>query len=358
MTDSVALTDGVDRLEQANAALAAGRIDDALHLATHAVDLLAAACGPDHPDTANARLTISAVHERAGEFDTARRFAVAAMNSLDLHAGCGVPEVAILRVNAMLAVGNLHRVLGDLGAAWALLGEAVIVAEDELGPDHPATAGAYNTLGIVGKFAARFDEAQAAYRRALACYERHDNQLGMAAVLHNLGGLEHERGRPEMGIAYAERGLALREAALGSGHIDVAADLGALGALFEQADRLFDAETAYRRALAVFESALGPHHYEVAVVCGNLALLLARQGKAEAAEALYRRALAGKRVALGANHPDLAVTLHNLGVLLADTGRAAEGMELLRTAESLLAARLPADHPRRVAVRTTLASFR
>jgi tetratricopeptide (TPR) repeat protein len=311
-----ALTDGVDRLAEADAALAAGRLDEALYLATGAVELLAAAHGPDHPDTANATLTVSAVYERAGEFAEARHAAMAATGSLDRHAGCGVSDVAMLRVNAMLAVGNLDRVLGDLDAASAILGRAVAVAEVELGPDHLATAGAYNTLGIVGKFAARFDDAERAYRRALAVYELHDDRLGMAAVLHNLAGLEHERGRPDAGIPFGERGLAMREAVL------------------------------------------GPDHYEVAVVCGNLALALTRQAKTGAAEALYRRALAGKRVALGPDHPDLAVTLHNLGVLLVDTDRRNEGMELLHRAESVLAARLPEDHPRRAAVRGTLARLR
>jgi tetratricopeptide (TPR) repeat protein len=58
-------------------------------------------------------------------------------------------------------------------------------------------SGALNNLGVLGKFAGRFDEAAECYRRALAILEYHYSKdcAEAASIYHNLGGLEHARGR-------------------------------------------------------------------------------------------------------------------------------------------------------------------
>jgi len=346
--------DGETRLNAAYAAIDDGRLDAALALANEAVRLLAA---DGDPGAANATLAVSTVHERAGRFAEARRAAADAAAILDRHRHPDELELAILRVQAHVAVGNLDRVLGNLDAARARLSRAVTVAESSLGRSHRETAAAYTALGTVARLAANYDEAQIAYRRALSCYTADSDPLDLAVVLHNLAALEHERGHPEAGIALAERGLVLRRRVRGPEHPDVGADLGALGALYLSAGDLDEAEGAYLHALVVLERALGVDHFEVSVLCGNFGLLLALQGKPAAAEKLYRRALAGKARVLGDDHPDLAVTLHNLGVLLVGSARAEEGMAVLMRAEALLAARVPADHPRLTAVRSTLAAM-
>ncbi|SDW51866.1 Tetratricopeptide repeat-containing protein [Amycolatopsis xylanica] len=341
--------DGVTTLSAARAALNAGDLDAAFTEATRAVELLTAESGPKHPDIANAQLTLASVHERAGRFAAAREVAAVAVTTLDGFPRSGVREVGILRVRSQAALANLDRILGDLAGARTRLKLALSIAEAEA-VDGRETASVHNALGIVGKFSGDFEEAEAHYLLALECHE--GNPLGVAAVLHNLGGLEHERGRPERGIPWAENGLALRRRVRPEDHPEVAADLGALGSLYLSAGRLEDAERAYLAALEVFEA-----EYEIAVVRGNLAHLRARQGKVAEAEASYRAALAGKIAALGEDHPDVAVTLHNLAVLLLDSGREREGRELLLQAERLMTGRLPDDHPRVLAVRRTVATL-
>jgi tetratricopeptide (TPR) repeat protein len=342
--------DGVTSLAAARAALDAGDLGEAQELGARSVRSLTAQSGAGHPDTANAHLLLAAVHEQAGRFGTAREVAATAVSIMDTYSPGTLEAVGILRARAHVVLANLDRILGDLGSARARLTEAMAVAEAELGADHPQNASIHNALGIVGKFSGQFDEAEACYRRAL---ELHDgNPPGQATVLHNLGGLEHERGRPGQGIPWAEQGLALRRTFREPDHPDIAADLGALGSLYLSAGRFDDAEQAYRQAMQIFTA-----EYEIAVVRGNLAHLQARQGKTAQAEEHYRAALSGKIAALGEQHPDIAVTLHNLGVLLLDTGRADEGRALLDRAESLLTKSFPDDHPRVQAVRRTLATL-
>ncbi len=339
--------DGVATLAAARAALDAGELTAAVTDGVRAVELLTVQSGAGHPDTANAHLTLAAVHEHAGRFAAAREAASTAVSILDGFPNSGVPEIAILRVRSQVALANLDRILGDLGAARERLKRALSIAEDEPGPD---AAGVYNALGIVGKYSGDFDQAEADYQRALELHE--GNPLATATVLHNLGGLEHERGRPELGIPWAERGLSMRRQVRREDHPEVAADLGALGSLYLSAGRLDDAERAYLKAIEIFTA-----EYEIAVVRGNLAHLQTRQGKLAAAEVNYRAALTGKIAALGDDHPDVAVTLHNLAVLLLDTGREDEGREFLLRAEALVTARFPDEHPRVLAVRRTLATL-
>ncbi|RSM80720.1 tetratricopeptide repeat protein [Kibdelosporangium aridum] len=338
--------DGVAVLAQARAALDSGDLSSAKTLGERATELLTVECGAEHPDTANAQLLIASAHEQSGNFAEARRAATAALSTLDKYAAGSLRAVTILRVRAEIAVANLDRISGDLEAARTRMTRML----NSLEPGDPIAAGVHNVLGIVGKFTGRFDEAEAHYRRALQLHE--PNSLGMASILHNLGGLEHERGRPEAGIPWAERGLEVRRNVRPPHHPDIAADLGALGSLYLSAGRLEDAEKAFCQAIEIFTA-----EYEIAVVRGNLAHLQARQGRIEQAEENYRAALAGKRKALGDDHPDIAVTCHNLGVLLFDSGRQPEGRELVNRAHDLLTARFPADHPRVVAVARTLATL-
>jgi tetratricopeptide (TPR) repeat protein len=295
------------------------------------------------------------VLKRAGRFSEARDQARLAADLFGEYRGCGVADVEALRVDSLLALGNLHRIVGDLRSATDILSAAVVEAEQFLGPMSLRSAMAWNALGIVGKFTAEFDRAEAAYLRALEILESLGSaHLSVAGVLHNLGGLEHERGRPDPGIGWAARGLAIRESLMGTDHPDVAADLGALAALYAQAGRLDEARTTYERALDIFERRLGPDHYEVGVVCGNLAAVFAEQGEPDRAEAFYERSLRLKAAALGPAHPDMAVTLHNYAVFLADAGVTDRSQDLFGRAEQIMSANLPDGHPRLSVLRQTL----
>ena len=74
----------------------------------------------------------------------------------------------------------------------------------------------------------------------------------LATLYHNLGGLEHARGRYARGEPFARRSVALREQALGLDHPTVAADVAALAALLVGQGKYDEAEAFYQRALAIF----------------------------------------------------------------------------------------------------------
>ncbi|HEX6625933.1 MAG TPA: tetratricopeptide repeat protein [Pyrinomonadaceae bacterium] len=79
---------------------------------------------------------------------------------------------AALRVQSLTLRGGQLREAGRYQVALPLLQEALALAEGAFGPDSLEAADVLNQLGMLGKSDRRFDEAEAAFRRALAIYER------------------------------------------------------------------------------------------------------------------------------------------------------------------------------------------
>ena len=110
----------------------------------------------------------------------------------------------------------------------------------------------------------------------------------------------------------------------------MATSLNDLAALLEATNRHSETEPLYRRALAIKEAALGPDHPDVAKCMSNLAALLGDLNRHSEAEPLYRRALKITEASFEPDHPDIATGLNNLATLLYATNRLWEAEPLMR----------------------------
>ena len=156
---------------------------------------------------------------------------------------------------------NERREAGRYSEAESLYLRALALAEQVSGPREVAII--CNSLAVVYKYTGKFDDAERLYRRALPLLEQ---SLGpqhpqIAAIYHNLGGLEHARGRFAAGEPLARRSVEIREQALGPNHPEVAADIAALAAILDGQGKYDESEPLYSRALAIFEREYGPEHY-------------------------------------------------------------------------------------------------
>jgi tetratricopeptide (TPR) repeat protein len=104
-------------------------------------------------------------------------------------------------------------------------------------------------------------------------------------------------GDPARAAEVHSRALAIREAALGEDHPDVAESLYNLGKVRHAIGEATGAQAAFERALAIFEKALGPDHPTVAYPLFGLATLALSQGRATAAVELAERSLALREAA-------------------------------------------------------------
>ena len=334
--------------DAALSALREGHLDDARRLSIEAVDATQAAFGPDSADLANVLLTAATAEEAAGEFRAALTLAERAALVAAPLVETDEADLMSLWVDIEVACGNLLATLGEFDRAETRLAATLSEATRVLAPDDIAVLSIHNVRGITAKFAGRFDDAQGHYMRVRATLEAQPDidEQALAALLHNLGGLDHSRGRFADGLAHAQEGLELRIKAVGSDHPDVARDLNAIGALHHDAGDAAAAEGAYRQALNIFEQTLGSDHYEVGMTCANLAVSTAAAGDAAQARRLYERALTILESRLGDRHPDVALIQHNLARLLAEQGDLDGARELLTTAKTSLTSTLPEDHPR------------
>lgn len=273
----------------------------------------------------------------AGRFADAELHARAALARLDGRHG----SIAV-RCAAERSLGTALRARARYREAERYLRRALKRASSA-GPLEQAASN--NALGMLFKYTGRHAEAARLYREALDLLEAqlgaHD--LRLAPVLHNLGGLEHARGRYAAGEAHARRGLAIRRRVLGRDHIVVASDEVALGALLEGQSKRGEAGRLYRHALSVFERVRG-QRYEIAVTCNNLGTLSYARGRLVEARALYLRSLRIKLRLLGERHPDVAVTRNNLAALTAAQGDDAAARALYAQALAVFERIYGVDH--------------
>lgn len=253
------------------------------------------------------------------------------------------------RARSLLAERELRA--GRYDEAAALFDQAILLARG----DAKLECQLWNGLGMVRKYQGRFNQSARAYLLALraARAARTLDDAGWAVLYHNLGGLEHARGRFVRGEIFSRRSVVLRERALGSDHIDVARDLAAHAANLDGLGRHVEAERSHRRALSIFERHRDA--IEVAYVQCNLAASLHALGRSAEAEPMLRAALEIQRERLGREHPDLGLGLYNLAVMERAAGRSDQAQQTAREALRTLEPRLGASHPSCLACRAFLA---
>jgi tetratricopeptide (TPR) repeat protein len=257
--------------------------------------------------------------------------------------------------------GERLRGLGAFQPAEPLLREAVSATELDGVAGALELAASLNALGLLYKDLARYDEASELYQRALGLVSTQRESRAMSRALatlyHNLGGIDHARGRLRSAEALARRGVAIR-ADIDETEDDLATDLVALAAIVEARGRFDEAESLYREALAILERSEERRELEIAVALASLGALHARCQSFDLALEPLSRAVTIKRCVLDARHPDLALTLNNLAFVRERLDDTATAEALYLEASSICAAALGPQHPRTRACRNNLHRLR
>jgi Tfp pilus assembly protein PilF len=251
------------------------------------------------------------------------------------------------RAGALALQGLSYLRLGQFGAAEGSLREALAVALELLGPDHPGVAINLRNLASLLEDTRRLSEAEPLLRQALAIDEAAfgPDHPTVAIDLNGLAWVLNQTGRLGEAETLARRALAIDEAASGPDHPAVATRLSILGTILYDANRLAEAEPLLRRALAISEAFLGPEHPRVASHLSVLGALLRATNRLGEAESLVRRALAIDEATLGQEHPEVALQLNNLAALLCDSDRMGEAEPLARRALDIDEGSFGANHP-------------
>jgi tetratricopeptide (TPR) repeat protein len=268
------------------------------------------------------------------------------------HLQAAIDRAASAQQEVNVALGlswlaELYRKQGRYSDAEPLLVRSLSIREQQLGANHPDTAGSLNDLAGLYYFQGRYSEAEPLHVRSLSIREQ---QLGadhpnVATSLNNLAELYRLQGRYSEAEPLYERSLAISEQQLGADHPAVATSLNNLANLYYFQGRYSEAEPLYGRSLSIREQQLGADHPNVATSLNDLAELYQSQGRYSEAEPLYMRSLSIREQQLGADHPDVATSLNNLANLYQSQGRYSEAEPLYMRSLSIMEQQLGADHP-------------
>jgi non-specific serine/threonine protein kinase/serine/threonine-protein kinase len=166
-----------------------------------------------------------------------------------------------------------------------------------------------------------------------------------AMTLKILGAAARNENRLDEAERLLSDSLAMREAALGPMHAEVADGVNELATLYRSQGKFDRAEPLFRKAVEVLRTVPGSEDDYLPHAINNLAVIYDDQGRYKEAEPLYREALAMWERTLGPDHPDVANAYSNLAALGYATGDYAGAEANARKALAIREKALPAGHP-------------
>jgi len=249
--------------------------------------------------------------------------------------------------------------LGDSTAQAIAVGEPLTAdLEQALGPDHPDTLNARNSLAAAHQAAGRPAEAIPLFEQTLAVRGRllgpdHPDTL---TTQNNLAAAYQDAGRADEARQLFELTLAAKERLLGADHPSTLNSRGNLAAAYRDAGRTDEAIRLLEQTLDGRENVLGANHPDTVNSRINLVAAYRAAGRAAEAIPLVEYILVAREQQLGADHPSTMSARNNLAAAYREAGRVAEAIPLVEYILAVREQQLGADHPRTLGSRNNLAN--
>lgn len=207
-----------------------------------------------------------------------------------------------------------------------------------------------NNMGVSYKSLKRYDEAEQAYKQALAEFHRMDGPTSatVATVRNNLGWLYHDQKKWRESTNEHWEALRIRRQLFGEESTEAGTSLNSLGSTYTDSGRLEEGRVELEKALAIKERTDGPESHDAAVILNNLAENASLQGDFDKANNYVRRALAIREKLYGKYSSHVANTLVSLAEYQEKAGKTDEAKatreEVSRLKEALASGQ-SADNP-------------
>ena len=239
------------------------------------------------------------------------------------------------------------RTLGANITARELLDRGAERVGEELSGQDDVRATLMDTIGVVYRLLALYDESERLATDALATRRRTlgDRHPDVATSLDNLGQLAREKSRFELAVRHHREALEIRRTVVGPRSPETAQSLNNLALAFREWGKYDEAEPLAREALDIRLATFAPDHPDVLTVKSSLADLVMSRGNLPEAEKLHREVLEARRRVLPANHPLIARSLNNVASMLGQTGRLTEAEPLFREALAIARTTHGNNHP-------------
>jgi CHAT domain-containing protein/tetratricopeptide (TPR) repeat protein len=213
---------------------------------------------------------------------------------------------------------------GHNDAAWVVLNEAMSKALTQYNESDTTVAlQLYKEGTSVIRYFRDYGEAEMFFTRVLSIKEAllGSDHIDIAEILDNLVAVYMTLNRYSDAQLLVERTLVIREKSYGPDHISVATSLKNLAAIYQDLGKYAEAQELQEKALLIKGREFGQGHPEIAAILNDLGILHYYQGHYVEADSLYMRALRTREELFGHTHQDVAAILHNIAVLYDDQGR-------------------------------------
>lgn len=235
------------------------------------------------------------MQRKAGSYKEATEYAEAALETVGT-------ETPIIRAYVYWQVAYLFIQNANYARAEEYNLKAIALYQDTIGPNHPDTATAYNSLGILYNHIGNYLKAEEYYTKAFLIRKECLDLNAIANSYNNLGII-----------------------ALNKKDYVAAEDL-------------------YFKALHFKLKVFDLSHPEITIAYKNLGALFHAQKYYDRAEEYYLKTINIEQQALGPKHPSLANSFVSLGSLNIDRGNLSKGEEMLLKASGIYKDLYDADH--------------
>lgn len=241
-----------------------------------------------------------------------------------------------------VTLGAVYRQTGKYDTALTLASSALLLHQRG-GPDTTLLADIYTLFAGTYLDLGRHDSALAYNRRVLSLFTGPD--LKVSAALNSIAGMYESRGEYGKALEHYERALAMRIAALGPQHPDIANIYNNIAAVYFRtgdADRSLE---YYFKSLSIMQGTLDGTNPAFGVRYNNIAMSYRAKGEFGTALEYGERSKALFVRAFGPEHPNVAGAVNNIGRILFDMKQYRRALEAYREAYALWKAKLGPTHP-------------
>ncbi|HEX2657084.1 MAG TPA: tetratricopeptide repeat-containing protein kinase family protein, partial [Polyangia bacterium] len=237
---------------------------------------------------------------------------------------------------ALLQLAHVQDLSGDAQGAARAYEESLWIAEASR-DDETAGEAAVQLIEAVANIPGRRVEGERWARHARAILTRlgpgHDVLAGWRA--NNLGLLYDAEDRLAEALRMHRDAVALKMAALGELHLDVALSMANLANVLFRMGLIDDAIRENGHSMAILRKTVGPQHPQYAIDLINGAEFANAKGRFPHAQEMAQQAISVLTPELGPNHPNLAYPLVELGKSLIEQGKAAAAVPHLERAVAM-----------------------
>ncbi len=254
----------------------------------------------------------------------------------------GPSDRRLVRVHRELA--RRHRLNGDLATATTEIEAAIAVLGDV--EDDPLHAALIQELGDLEHLRGDYRGALLHHRAALVVRERTfgSDQLPTADSVFGLGSDHEALGELDIAISHYVRALKIQQI-LGPDDLATARTYNNLGRACYAGRNFADARRFHGAALAIRRRTLGEQNPEVATSLNNLGAVARAEGDLAGAMKLFKQALDLRERLLGPDHPYVAISLNNIAEIHIAEGDLGLALALHERALAIRRKRFGEDHP-------------